>query len=208
KLITTVFFLCLTCPSAAFATAYSSQDSDGNIQFVFDNASSIKIAPSVSGSGGGACSSSSAGAIRYVPATGTFEGCNGATWGSLAGSSMPSGAVMAFYRSSCPSGWIPATYMAGRVIIGVGASGAAGSTYHPLTQSGGEETHTLSLYEMPAHNHGIAEYAGRAGQEIPYSAHLDSRVNGASSATTTYSGASYPHNNMPPYTTLLYCQKT
>jgi len=41
----------------------------------------------------------------------------------------------------------------GRVALGAGESTASGHTSHPLGQAAGEETHTLSVTEIPAHTH-------------------------------------------------------
>lgn len=204
KLVTTALFLSLACPMAAFATTATSLDANGNIQFVFDEASSIKVAPAGSGAGGGACLAGTAGAIRYVPAAKTFEGCNGSTWSSLAGG-VPAGAVQAFALTSCPSGWSAAPALAGRTIIGAGYG--AGLTGRALYETGGEEKHTISINEMPTHNHGVTEYSGTEGNGDYYYAHVDASVNGPSSNGTTYAGGNQPHNNMQPYYALLYCIK-
>jgi len=54
--------------------------------------------------------------------------------------------------------------LSGRVTVGVGtATGAAGATAHTLGQSLGEEKHTISLTEIPSHNHGGATGTGSTG---------------------------------------------
>lgn len=72
--------LLLGLPSAAFAQAASSQDSDGNIQFTFNGASSIKVAPAGGGVANQPCPATSEGAIRYNSTLKSFEGCDGTRW--------------------------------------------------------------------------------------------------------------------------------
>lgn len=103
----------------------------------------------------------------------------------------------------------------GRSTLGVGSGDAAGATNHPLGQRAGEETHQLSTYEMPGHDHG-----GNTGQNfnfwVPIGVQTDRSI--ALNGTAGYnSGASdglgesvhtHPigrdggdgrHNNMAPY---------
>lgn len=51
----------------------------------------------------------------------------------------------------------------GRSIIGAGLGVYAGATSHPLGQTGGEETHTLTVAEMPSHNHPVPATANAGG---------------------------------------------
>lgn len=98
-----------------------------------------------------------------------------------------------------------------RFLLAAGDTYAAGST-------GGEATHTLTVNEMPTHNHEILlrvqgydgwpqytsygygvmfQWTQEVGYHAPnYTAH--SAITG-SDANTGSAGTSLPHNNMPPY---------
>jgi len=79
----------------------------------------------------------------------------------------------------------------GRFLLATGDAYAAG-------QTGGEETHTLTLSEMPRHNHDLRMLTGSGlTGGVEFSASGD-----ASNFSGTYvvpAGDSQPHNNMPPY---------
>lgn len=90
---------------------------------------------------------------------------------------------------------------------------AAGDTY-AAGSTGGEAQHTLTLDEMPKHSHGERLGDGSEPhqlQNILRLKALDATNNGTATqsdwyetglgdvVTTTYSGDSKPHNNMPPY---------
>jgi microcystin-dependent protein len=82
-------------------------------------------------------------------------------------------------------------------------------------QTGGEEMHTLTAAEMPAHTHAF-EVASTTGTVVPASGNVPARsadlsneyspaatatMNGAAVATA---GGSQPHENRMPYATLKY----
>lgn len=75
------------------------------------------------------------------------------TWATPSGgSSIPTGAVMAFNLASCPTGWSALTAATGRTIVGVGSNGT--NTY-ALNDSGGADSLTLSTAQLPAHTHPV-----------------------------------------------------
>lgn len=84
---------------------------------------------------------------------------------------------------------------------------AAGDTYAAGT-SGGEANHTLSISEMPEHNHLM--YSNYNAASHGSDKHVFDYTSGAFKAQslytpidniTEYTGKSQPHNNMPPYLT-------
>ena len=79
-----------------------------------------------------------------------------------------------------------------------------GSSVHPIGQKGGEETHVLSQVEMPNHNHQYNAGGGVECQGVNGGGRwaIKGDSNGTSSA-----GGNQPHNNMPPFYTLVYIMK-
>lgn len=80
----------------------------------------------------------------------------------------------------------------GQVHIGAGSNYTIGDT-------GGEETHTLTINEMPSHAHNSISQAHDA--QTPGGMHyaLTSPVNGLAERLTDYQGGGQSHNNMQPY---------
>lgn len=88
-----------------------------------------------------------------------------------------------------------------RFLLSCGDTYAAGST-------GGEAEHTLSIEEMPTHDHILnAVFAWRAGQGGDEVAELPDGNYKAQSYATTVSGGSKPHNNIPPYLAVYMWQR-
>lgn len=98
-------------------------------------------------------------------------------------------------------------YAQGRVLVGLNESD---DSFNSLGETGGAKTHTLSINEMPSHNHGATIRGSGGGNDTgPYREDL-----GACSAnnfignfsgigvTTSNNGGNQPHNNLQPYITV------
>jgi microcystin-dependent protein len=103
--------------------------------------------------------------------------------------------------------------MLGRVAMGAGAG--SGITAFSLGDTGGENTHTLTTNEMPAHKHTIndpthqhviaftAENTFAAGTNRIGGAQNNSNTNAAATGITlNNTGGGAAHNNMQPYTAM------
>jgi microcystin-dependent protein len=101
----------------------------------------------------------------------------------------------------------------GRVPVGFGQG--SGLSSYVEGQAGGEETHQLSVNEMPSHNHSAGADNGRGTSATPvgnlpainnegiqhYGASNNSAMNAAAIGN---SGGGQSHNNMQPYLALNY----
>lgn len=121
---------------------------------------------------------------------------------------VPSKAVVAFHAASCPDGWKEVEFTKGRVIVGVGEGNVL--TPRHLLENGGEEQHKLTTEEMPRHKHrwiGVSnekrDERGFGGSEWNVYKDSKSRIDNIGEEK----GSSLPHNNMPPFVALLYCEK-
>ncbi len=191
-------------PAYAAGDTGSHLDSAGNVEFEVEGEASIRFASQAR-----PCDDKSEGAIRYNKVKKAFEGCNGTVWANV-GDSTPTGAVEAFNLVACPAGWSPLAAAAGRTIIGAGLG--TGLTNRPLGSMGGEETHVLTISEMPKHAHAArtAIWPAASVFGMPYPVHDIQYVPGADVTITNetgQAGSDLPHNIMQPYLALLYCQK-
>ena len=131
---------------------------------------------------------------------------------------LPSGAVVAFTGGSCPSGWAAFSTGYGRSIIGTNPSAGGGISARSLLDTGGAQTHTLTIAQLPSHNHAgtTADPAGVAN--ALYNTFTGMTGGGWGGLTNTTglrwgqgglvpNGSDVPHNNMPPFVVGFYCVK-
>lgn len=109
----------------------------------------------------------------------------------------PVGAIYLSVTDTDPATLFGGTWerIGGRFLLGADDTYTAGST-------GGEAEHTLTIDEMPKHNHGLDNY-NTSGNTTPFLTvqHQD-KIGYGGNVQTMYTGGSQPHNNMPPYLTV------
>lgn len=137
----------------------------------------------------------------------------------LAQLAFPSDAVVPFARGRpsgaqpngvaddpCPDGWTRYREADGRMILGVGPSD------DPFRKSG-ERTHSLTVAEMPSHDHGVyMSLREGPGHALMWSNNPSPGNDVASNSqgpepAGVLEGGGEPHDNMPPYIALYFCKK-
>ena len=114
----------------------------------------------------------------------------------------PVGTIYESTRSTDPSTFRPGTWTQmqdGRVLV-------AASTAHPAGSTGGEETHVLTVAEMPSHTHPESVpnlIQNTATGSVSYGFVLDGSWKGSGST-----GGSQAHNNMQPYRSVYMWERT
>ena len=120
---------------------------------------------------------------------------------------VPTGLICMWSGSSVPTGWYLCDGQNGtpdlrnRFIVGAGSSYSIGNT-------GGEASHTLTVNEIPSHNHGYSKI-NTANKDDNTGANMISTYNvyAASSGTTGNTGGGQAHENRPPYYALAFIMK-
>ena len=124
--------------------------------------------------------------------------------------SFPGYAVVAFNLAECPAGWREYEKAAGRFIVGTGSHSNFDRYGFELTElqledEGGSRTHKLSVPEMPAHTHTYTSSSGHnSPRHVDYSGDEFGYRNRSPESSST--GDGQPHNNMPPYVALRFCE--
>ena len=132
--------------------------------------------------------------------------------GNISALSYPTGMIMLWYpsdstltslsliSSTVPVGWAicdgtqGTPDLRGRFVL------MAQDSAHPIMSTGGAVTHTLTEAEMPRHTH------ASSNQNVGIAANGGWKAVGES-GFSSYTGGDQPHNNMPPFYTLVYIMK-
>ena len=123
---------------------------------------------------------------------------------SLVDAVVPVGSIMMWGGSvaNIPSRWKlcdgqnSTPDLRGKFVLGAGGSYSVGAF-------GGEETHTLTINEMPSHTHMLSDYLQWAGTNGP----AWDGTRGITTKETSAVGGNGAHNNMPPYYALCYIMR-
>jgi hypothetical protein len=118
---------------------------------------------------------------------------------------MPKGIIVAWNGTSAPDGWALCNGqnntpdLRGKFIYGYGLNRA--STFGT---TGGAETVTLSIDQMPSHNH---SYKVELGHGWAQNDIIQSGQTNSGTSYTNSTGGGQPHENLPPYIVLAYIMK-
>lgn len=77
------------------------------------------------GNSSATCSATTEGSLRYNSTLKRMEFCNATSWSDMTVPILPTGAVMSFDLTACPTGWSEYTQAYGRVIRGIDKSGSS-----------------------------------------------------------------------------------
>ena len=91
----------------------------------------------------------------------------------------------------------------GKVLVGLDENDTA---FNTIGKTGGEKTHTLTVDEMPSHNHSLGSYK-KAGNQTALSNTNNGQYsypNGVGDITIGNTGGSQPHNILQPYQVIGY----
>lgn len=135
------------------------------------------------------------------------------------GGFVPVGAILMFSGTVAPPGWAlcdGGTYygtktpdLSGRFVLGMGQSP---TTNRVLKATGGSETHTLTLAEMPSHTHAVNfktfDYSAvRTDGERDVAGPDFDAWKTTNSFTSTSAGSTKAHDIMPPFYVLAYIMR-
>lgn len=115
----------------------------------------------------------------------------------------PVGAIYLSVTDANPAALFGGTWerIGGRFLLGADSTYAAGST-------GGEAERTLTVGEMPKHNHDV-DNLDASGNATPFmTVQAQDKKGFGGNVKTMYAGGNQPHNNMPPYLTVYMWKRT
>lgn len=118
---------------------------------------------------------------------------------ALANKFFPVGKIEMFYDSADHSSYLGFTWVrvgAGRFPVGWNGASSTETQFKKIGQTGGERNHTLTVEEMPEHNHG---WYVEGGSNPNYGGKLQAGSTRLDLYATSNAGGGQAHNNLPPY---------
>lgn len=115
----------------------------------------------------------------------------------------PVGAIYLSVTDVNPAALFGGTWerIGGRFLLGADSTYAAGST-------GGEAANTLTVGEMPKHNHDV-DNLNASGNATPFmTVQAQDKKGFGGNVKTMYAGGNQPHNNLPPYLAVYMWRRT
>ena len=111
----------------------------------------------------------------------------------------PIGSIYMSIQDTNPSVFFGGTWeriAKGKTLVGVDEND---SDFNASSKTGGEKTHTLTIDEMPSHNHAVVYSGNTLGTEATI---VSGKANGTQhNGFILNTGGSQAHNNMQPYYT-------
>ena len=115
----------------------------------------------------------------------------------------PVGAIYLSVTDANPTALFGGTWerIGGRFLLGADKTYAAGST-------GGEAAHTLTVDEMPKHNHDVDNLNASGNATTFMTVQAQDKRGFGGNVQTMYAGGGKAHNNMPPYLAVYMWKRT
>lgn len=118
----------------------------------------------------------------------------------------PIGRVIITMSTTNPGTYLPGTWTRvakGRTLVGVDESQTEFST---VRKASGQKEVTLTVNQIPLHNHDIDIFLEDGGPTTGGASYIDGNKYG--SRTTSMAGGGQPHNNLQPYYTVYFWERT
>ncbi|MCQ2978205.1 MAG: tail fiber protein [Clostridia bacterium] len=155
--------------------------------------------------------------------------------GGASGDTLPIGAIMPYGKDTAPTNWLicngqavsRTTYADLFAVIGTAYGAGNGSTtfnlpnlqgkvavgkstdteFNTMGKTGGEKTHTLTVQEMPSHNHAQSLNGDDLSDKAYYRWEYGKSRLYSGDDLAQYTGGNQPHNNLQPYQVVCYIIK-
>lgn len=128
--------------------------------------------------------------------------------GKLLGNAFPINKVEVFFDDEDHSNFLGFQWERigqGQMPIGLDTTD---SDFNEIGKTGGEKEHTLTINEMPVHDHRLfIGYSGSNSVFVPEGSTKNSTWNTVSGTSTTETGGDQAHNNMPPYIVMAFWKR-